>query len=183
MKNNFRFIITLLVIISSIYGCKNQDKKSSNNNIRLESVYLSKNISRPASIEIDKKNDLIKIITSFSKQNQKHVRVNKFILKNGSYYEEKRINNLENEIVNTQYILAFGKVDTSFIYEYNSEKYPLPKGLEDWKYNISKLDKNEYLLKKQNTIDSTFLCEYFFDDDYNFKKINIYEGSDTLKFE
>lgn len=99
------------------------------------------------------------------------------------YDEQKLLNHFDSDAIDTVNIPWFGFRDTIFDYALDVEKYQstLPKGFEDWHFEIRK-NGNDYTLTRIHLNDPTFKEYYEYDDQMNFKKIDIYQGSDTIFF-
>lgn len=178
MKRIFNYIPLLLILGSC--GINSTSNETEN----LKIIYQSSQIENKPSVSVEKSKGTLQITINFNKLGKDHKQFTKFKFKDGGYYQVKEITNLENKIIDTLYLLSFSTKDTSYVYEYNFNKYPpiIPKGLDDWNFRISSCGVGNYKLLKVNTADANFREEYDFDENFNIDSINIYHGSDTLMF-
>jgi hypothetical protein len=133
--------------------------------------------------KIECNDTLIRLTIEYYKKNKPITKVKVFQKFDNQLYEQKLITNFENKVIDTVFVLASSKNDTSVIYKYNCRRYisSMPHGFDDWIYQIQNAAGHK--LTKKHLTDSTFKEEFYFDNNYRLQKLNLYYGSDTLMFE
>lgn len=147
-------------------------------------VFHSKTIEGNPLADIEDSLNVIRITIGFQKNGHQQKMIKTFVKQDKGYYEQKLIGDLDNKIVDTVLILAFIPKDTSVKYIYDYNKYPpvVPEGLDDWNYIVKKQQGDEFKLTKKHFKDTMFVEEYIFDSAFKLKGINLFYGTDTLKF-
>ncbi len=150
----------------------------------LSSSHKSRTIEGTPRVDIIDSSGKITMKFVFWKNTREQKRIKVFVRKGDRYFEQKLIGDLDNKIVDTAFVLAFARQDTSFEYRYDYKKYPpsWPEGWDGWKYQTEKIKDNRLRLTKRHLKDSTFVETYEFDPTFHMEKIGLYYGSDTLIF-
>lgn len=184
MKQKIRNII-FYSLIFLLTCCKNEVSNSGDKSYQLKPIHNSKTIEGVPKIEIYDSASYIKIVIDYTKNGKPQKSIKTFVRIKGSYYEQKLISNYENRIVDTVNVLSFAKKDTTVTYVYGDADHPayLPEGFDDWRYTISMMNKDSFKLIKNHLRDSSFVEEFYFDDSFAIKKVNLYYSTDTLMFQ
>jgi hypothetical protein len=97
-----------------------------------------------------------------------------------NYMTSDKDGSIDTIVVDT--VLMFALHDTTFIYNV-SEDFISPAGLEKWKYIIKKINNNLFSTTETLCADTTFIRKYYYDRDFQIKRIFFTNGYKTNIYE
>jgi hypothetical protein len=174
MKKNYRIVVLIIWLIISC-----GEKKVPNCEI-IPAKHTSKEIDSNAKIIVNYDENRINLDLQYIKENTLIRRIKTYKRINNQLYEQRPIQVYpEFKTIDSISVLSFSSKDTSFDY-IDRAKYPhstMPRGWDDWHYTIT-----SNKLTKINISDSNFVEEYYFDNLFRIKRVNLFYGTDTLIF-
>jgi len=176
-------ILKLLIAFSMVFmvSCdRNEDGVYT-----LTSYYSSTSYQTSASAEIRMDSTQMTIIYHHIRSNHEKSLLKTYKRMQGGFYEQYVITDFDRPPIDTNYVLAFCKSDTTVRYVFDQSYYSTSVGflgMLDWEYDIVKVDQSNFILFKKHLTNNAFREEFYYDNAFHISEIRLYHGSDTLLF-